>query len=66
MFVCNFVDLDLMVEIFFKIDGAAENKDVDFEIGNIGTSARLHSRVKKISCRSCLLSYVFLVTINSF
>ena len=39
MFVCHFVDLDLRVEVFFKKEGTAENGGIDFELGDIGTSA---------------------------
>ena len=42
MFVYHFVGPDLRVEIFFKKDKAAENGSVDFEIGDIGTSAHLY------------------------
>ena len=42
MFVYHFVDPDLTVETFFEIDRGAENRVVDFEIGNIGTSACLY------------------------
>ena len=42
MFVYHFVGPDLRVEIFFKKDKAAENGGVDFEIGDIGTSAHLY------------------------
>ena len=41
MFIYHFVDPDLRVETFFKKDQAAENGGVDFEIGDIGTSAHL-------------------------
>ena len=39
MFVCHFVDLDLRVEAFFKKEGTGENGGIDFELGDIGTSA---------------------------
>ena len=60
MFVYHFVDPDLTVETFFEIDRGAENRVVDFGIGNIGTSACLYWIWKKISCKTCLLSYCFL------
>ena len=41
MLVYHFVDPDLRVETFFKRDDTAENGGVDFEIGDIGTSAHL-------------------------
>ena len=42
MFVYHLVDRDLRVEILFKKEGAAENEDVDFEIGDIGTFAHIY------------------------
>ena len=39
MFVYCFVHPDLRVEIFFKKEGTAENGGIDFELGDIGTSA---------------------------
>ena len=38
MFVYQFVEPDLRIEVFFEKDGAAENGGVDFEIGHIGSS----------------------------
>ena len=58
MFVYHFVDPDLRVEK----DEAAENWNADFEIRDIGLSAHLYLRLKKISCRPCLLSSYFFVT----
>ena len=57
MLVYHFVDPDLSVETFFEKDGEAENGAVDFEIGDIDTSAHFYSRLKKISCRVCSLFY---------
>ena len=48
-----------MVEAFFEKDKAAENGSVNFEIADIDTFAYLHWSLKKISCRTCLLSYCF-------
>ena len=48
MFVYYFVDPDLRVGIFLEKVGAAENGSVNFEIGDICTSAHLHLRLKKI------------------
>ena len=42
MFAYHFVDPGLKVEQFFGKDGAVENGGVDFEIGDIGTSAHLY------------------------
>ena len=39
MFVYHFVYPNLNVEIFFEKEGTTENRGVDFEIGDIGTSA---------------------------
>ena len=60
MFVHHFVDPDLRIETFFEKEGTAENEGVDFEIEHIGTSAHLYWRLKKISCRACLLLYLFI------
>ena len=57
--VCYFVDPNLRVEIFFEKDGAVENGGVDFEIGDITTSAYLYWRLKKISYSACLRLYRF-------
>ena len=54
MFAYHFVDPDLRVEIFFQKEGTAENGVLDYEIGDIGTSAHLYWRLKKISSRACL------------
>ena len=59
MFVDHFVDPDLRLETFFEKDGAAENGGVGSEIRDIGTSAHLYWRLKKISFRACLFSYCF-------
>ena len=53
MFVYHFVDPDLKVEAFFEKDGPVENGDVDFEIGNIGTFARLYHFMQSL-CRFLL------------
>ena len=66
MFVYHFVDSDLKIEIFFEKEGLAENGGVDFEIGDIGTSALLYWRLKKISCKACLLFYCILATKIAF
>ena len=42
MFVNHFVDSNLRIETFFEKDGVAENGGVEFEIGDIGTSANLY------------------------
>ena len=60
MFVHHFVDPDLRIETFFEKEGTAENEGVDFEIEHIGTSAHLYWKLKKISCRACLLLYLFI------
>ena len=48
IFVDHFVEPDLRVETFFQKDEAAENGGVDFEIGDIGTTAHLYWRLKKL------------------
>ena len=42
MFVYHFVDSDFRAETVFEKDEAAENGGLDFEIGDIGTSAHLY------------------------
>ena len=42
MFALHLVDPHLRVETFFEKDEAAENGSIDFEIGDIGTSAHLY------------------------
>ena len=59
MFVYHLVDPNLRVEILFKKEGAAENEDVDFEIGDISTLAHLYWKLKKSSCKTLLLFYCF-------
>ena len=59
MFVYHFVDIDLRVETFFGKKGIAVNEGVDFEIGDICTSALLYLRLKKVSCQLGLLFIVF-------
>ena len=39
IFVYHFLDPDLKVEVIFRKEGTAENGWIDFEIGDIGTSA---------------------------
>ena len=47
MSVYHFVDPDLRVDLRFKKDETTENTGVDFEIGDISTSAHWYWRVKK-------------------
>ena len=49
IFVYHFVDPDLKVEAIFRKVGPAENGGIDFEIGDIGTSANWYWRLKKIA-----------------
>ena len=42
MFVSHFVDPDLRMEIFFKKEGTLKNGGINFEVGDIGTSAHLY------------------------
>ena len=58
MFVYHSVNSNLRVEIIFRKEGTAENGLIDFEIGDIGTSAYWYWRFKKLSCRVCLVSSV--------
>ena len=50
--VHHFVDSDLRIKIFFEKDGAAKKRGIDFEIGNIDTSAYLYWDIKKVSFRT--------------
>ena len=59
MLVYHFVDPDLRVKIIFRKEGTTENGRIDFEIEDIGTSAHWYWRLKKISCRACLLFCYF-------
>ena len=61
MFVYHFVDPGWRVFVIFRKERTAENEEIDFEIGDIGTSAHLYWRLKRISCRACL-SFHSLVT----
>ena len=40
MFVYNFVHSDMRIGIIFRKEETAENGRIDFEVGDIGTSAR--------------------------
>ena len=53
------LDPDLIVETFFKKKGAVEYEGADFEMVDLGTSAHVCWRFKKVSCRTCLLMYCF-------
>ena len=55
IFVYHFADSDMRVEIIFRKKGTAENGDIDFEIGDIGSSAHWYWRLKKNSWRACPL-----------
>ena len=39
MFVYHFADPDLRVEIISRKEGTTENEQIDFEVGDISTSA---------------------------
>ena len=60
MFVHNFGDLDMMVEIFFENDGATKKGGIDFEIGDMGTSAHLFRGLefKEIFLQSLFVFFV--------
>ena len=47
IFVYHFFDPDLKVEVISRKEGVAENGGIDFEIGDIGTSAHWYWRLKK-------------------
>ena len=48
MFVYPFVDPDMRVEIFFTKEGAAENRGVDLETGDMGNSEHLYWRLTRL------------------
>ena len=52
-----FVYLDLRVETFFEKECAGENGGLNFEIVDIGTSALVYWKLKKVSCKTCLLCF---------
>ena len=52
MLFYHFVDFELRAEIFFQKRGAVEKGSIDFEIGDIETSAYLYWRLKKNLRRS--------------
>ena len=57
---------DNFQKIIFRKEGTAENGDIDFEIGDTGTSVHWYWRLKKISCRACLIFITLLVTKTAF
>ena len=59
LFVYHFVDPDLKVEAIFRKEGTAENGAIDFEIGDIGTSAHWYWRSKKITFKSLFDPLIF-------
>ena len=59
IFVYHFVDPDLKVEVIFRKKGIAENGGIDFEIGDIGTSAHCYWRSKKIAFKSLFDPLIF-------
>ena len=65
MFVYHSADLDMRVEIIFRKERAAENDPIDFEIGDIGTSA-LVLEVEENFTEAIWFFNTFLVPKNSF
>ena len=60
MFVYYFLDPGLRVEIFLEKKRAVENGGVDFEIGDISTSAHLYWRLKEnFMYNLCAFYYFF-------
>ena len=59
IFVYHFVDLDLKVEVISRKDRTAENGGIDFEIGDIGTSAHWYWRLKKIPVKNLFDPLIF-------
>ena len=58
MFVSHCVDPVLRVEVFFENEQAAENGDVDFEIGDISTSAHLYGGRRKFHAKSVCSAFL--------
>ena len=46
MYVYHVVNPDLRVQIFFEKDGAAENRDVDFEIGDLRQAKTIQNKIQ--------------------
>ena len=59
IFVYHFVDPDLKVEVIFRKEGTAENGGIDFEIGDIDTSAHWSWRLKKIAFKNLFDPLIF-------
>ena len=66
--VCSFtiyyVDPELRIEAFFQKDEAQQKMGEgggNYKMEDIGTSAHLYWRLKKILCRACLVFLLFLV-----
>ena len=59
IFVYHFVDPDLKVEVISRKEGTAENGGIDFEIGDIGTSAHWYWKLKKIPLKSLFDPLIF-------
>ena len=61
-----FVNPDLRVDIIFRKEETAENGDIYFEIGDIGTSAHLYWRLTKFHVEPVCFFIAFLVAKDSF
>ena len=59
IFVYHSVDPDLKIEITFRKEGTIENGKIDFETGDIGTSAHWYWRLKKIAFKSFFDPLIF-------
>ena len=46
MYVYHVVNPDLRVQKFFEKDGAAENRDVDFEIGDLRQAKTIQNKTQ--------------------
>ena len=62
MLVYHLVDPSLRTEIFFRKEQAAENGGIDFEMGDIGTSAHWYWRLEKFHAEPIYFFITFLVT----
>ena len=60
MFVYHFLHPDLRFEIFFEKEGVADNRDLNFEIEDRGTSAYCDLGAEENLCRACFSLLFFI------
>ena len=59
IFVYHSVDPDLKVGVIFRKEGTVENGGIDFQIGDIGTSANWYWRLKQIAFKRLFDPLIF-------